>query len=258
MYTSLIRNCGSIGVISSAQGGAPIESALIEGCTFQDCWKGAGGGTAGLQIDGAHLNGAVVRNCAFIRNINPENSSSPGGLGIAGTGPRIVEGCTFLFNESNGRGAGLVAGTTSGGVIVRGNTFYGNRGGATVGGSAAYLRGQSTVEFSNNVVADNLGGGAMEEFDVDVDSFCNVFWNNENGIGSEYVPGPTDREVDPLFCDEEAEDFTLHENSPCLPPNSLGCGLIGAYPQGCGVIAVDRESWGSIKAHYHDPKRNSR
>lgn len=250
MFGCIVRNCGHIGVYSVGVPGGPVESAFIENCTFQECWAGSGGGTAGLQIDGAHNTGAVVRNCMFVHNVNSQTSLNAGGLSMTGNGPRIIEGCSFLFNETAGRAAGLAAGTTVGNVVVRGNTFFGNRCSPTVGGAAAYLVGPNPVEFSNNVVAGNFGGGAMQESGVDVNSFCNVFWDNENGIGQFYAPGPTDRIVDPLFCNEAAEDFTVDAESPCLPPNSLGCGLIGAYPQGCGTISVESKSWGSIKGLY--------
>jgi hypothetical protein len=55
----------------------------------------------------------------------------------------------------------------------------------------------------------------------------------------------------PLFCDEWAGDWTLHDNSPCAPfspPNSQ-CDLIGAWPLGgCGPSPVETMSWGAVKA----------
>jgi hypothetical protein len=47
--------------------------------------------------------------------------------------------------------------------------------------------------------------------------------------------------VDPLFCDLPSNDFTLKDNSPCLPgnhPYDEDCGLIGAWGQGCGEIVI--------------------
>jgi hypothetical protein len=55
---------------------------------------------------------------------------------------------------------------------------------------------------------------------------------------------------EPLFCDPETGDFTLHENSPCAPftPPNEECDLIGAWPVGCGPTAVRMGTWGAIKA----------
>jgi hypothetical protein len=75
-----------------------------------------------------------------------------------------------------------------------------------------------------------------------------VFWENPQGIG--YPLDPTDREIDPLFCDQEAGDFTLREGSPCLPEDPFGCGLVGALGQGCGAVSIESKSWGAIKGLY--------
>ena len=58
--------------------------------------------------------------------------------------------------------------------------------------------------------------------------------------------------TNPLFCSPETHDFSLCEDSPCLPENNQWSELIGAFPVGCGPCdTVVREvSWGSIKAMY--------
>jgi hypothetical protein len=84
-----------------------------------------------------------------------------------------------------------------------------------------------------------------------------VFWQNEDGIGSNYVPGPADREADPLFCDPDVEDWTLRKGSPCLPEDPSSCGLIGALPQGCAIIEIEGVSWGRIKNLYRGTRDGS-
>ena len=81
-------------------------------------------------------------------------------------------------------------------------------------------------------------------------SSCNVYWDNPQGHTDGFAMGPTDRVVDPLFCDPESGDLYLMENSPCLPLFSKGCGLIGALGQGCGTVSVVPETWAEIKARY--------
>jgi hypothetical protein len=59
--------------------------------------------------------------------------------------------------------------------------------------------------------------------------------------------------VDPQFCDPDLDDYTLCEISPCLPgnhPDGWNCGLIGKYGVGCGPSAVERTTWGRLKAMY--------
>ena len=87
-------------------------------------------------------------------------------------------------------------------------------------------------------------------------SSCNVFWANEAGnAGGTYVLDPTDRETNPLFCDPVGGDYTLQSSSPCLPENSQGCGQIGVFGEGCGVVSVEPQSWGKIKDAYRQGGR---
>ena len=100
------------------------------------------------------------------------------------------------------------------------------------------------------MIAQSRGSQAIRVSGGSLESQCNVFWDNPDGIGDGYTPGPTDIIADPLFCDPAAGDFTVAADSPCLPANSGPCGLIGALGQGCGAVAVEGVSWGSIKAMY--------
>jgi hypothetical protein len=105
--------------------------------------------------------------------------------------------------------------------------------------------------FENNIVAHADGVAAVNLLVPGTfTSNCNVFWGNTGGIG--YEISATDRIVDPQFCDPEARVLTLMPTSPCLPPLSLGCGLIGALEEGCSTIAVEPRSWAKVKAAYRD------
>jgi len=111
--------------------------------------------------------------------------------------------------------------------------------------------GDIDADFSNNVIAGATSGQAAVVIqDVSMTSGCNVFWNNENAHTEGFVLSETDRVVDPLFCDTAAGDLTVSHTSPCLPANSLGCGLIGALGQGCGTVSIAPRSWGTIKSMY--------
>ena len=56
--------------------------------------------------------------------------------------------------------------------------------------------------------------------------------------------------ADPLFCAPGEDDFRLQEGSPCAPDYNPDCGLIGAWPVGCGGTPTEETSWGSLKALY--------
>ena len=251
MYDCWVHDCGRIGVLASGAGF--VSSAHIEGCTFENCFNPGSGGGA-LQVSN-HFGGMVIRGCRFIDN----EAGSTGGAGIAlgSLGPgALVENCLFWNNRAvgpNGRGGGL---STGGPVTVRGCTFWGNYAPTIAGGDAvefANSAGGSSLE--NNVIAGCTGQGAVYvSSSITLSKSCNVFWQNAGGLGITYTLGPTDRIVDPLFCDVSSGDFHVMVGSPCLPDGSLGCGLIGAFDQGCGTVSVERTTWGEVKAAYRGPE----
>jgi len=51
--------------------------------------------------------------------------------------------------------------------------------------------------------------------------------------------------ADPLFCDATGGDLRLEEGSPCAPIGE--CGLMGAWPVGCGSTPALEVSWGRVK-----------
>ena len=50
--------------------------------------------------------------------------------------------------------------------------------------------------------------------------------------------------ADPLFCNPDLADFRLQDDSPCAPGGE--CGLIGAWPVGCGPSTVGESEAASI------------
>ena len=132
---------------------------------------------------------------------------------------------------------------------VRGNTMVGN------GDWAIWILSYSNVEVQGNLCVRN-GVGIMASESMGVPQ-CNDCWSN--GVDFDGVPGTEfgNFSADPLFCDEQAGDLTLHANSPCLlgnHPDGFDCGLIGALGQGCNgpYTSVEEEeptdSWTTIKA----------
>lgn len=263
-----------------AYGGIFVNDArlFVEGCTFIDNPSRPIGMTG---EPGVNAFGFEMRDCTFIRNGNPttgegtvninqlydgavvqrcyfqENYETGGGgaLQIVQCRNTLVEDCVFWKNRTVNPasfGGALGIGSIDGG-IVRGCTFVENRAGdlQVIGGATLYLAGGAFVLDRNVVAHSGVGGPAVRlQPGSTIANSCNVFWNNLEGDTYGFTLSPTDRVVDPLFCNSVAGDFTVSNMSPCLPPNSLGCGLIGALPQGCGVISIESKSWGAIKGAY--------
>jgi hypothetical protein len=133
--------------------------------------------------------------------------------------------------------------------MVRNNTFYGNSQELdSIGGASLRLIGSCVLE--NNVFSSSEGASAVRLSSGTVEPSCNVYWDNALGNTQNFDLGPTDRIIDPLYCDPDQDDLTVSSLSPCLPENSLGCGFIGALGEGCGAVSVESTTWGQIKARF--------
>jgi hypothetical protein len=156
-----------------------------------------------------------------------------------------VRNCTFAETLSP---SSLAICAFANALEITGNTFYGG----STGARALHYNGIlpfSTLILERNVISFSTNAPAVEA-QAQVQSGCNVFWQNTGGHTSGFALGPTDLVSDPMFCDAPALDFTVNAASPCLPPNNNGCGQIGAWGLGCGDVSVEPSSWGSIQALY--------
>jgi hypothetical protein len=83
---------------------------------------------------------------------------------------------------------------------------------------------------------------------------CNDVFANAGGDSlSGGINEGTNFSADPMFCDAQSEDFSLHPSSPCLSAGE--CGLVGALGVGpCSAnsvsVVLKTASWGSLKSHY--------
>jgi hypothetical protein len=267
LSSTRIDDCVFIGCRApyAAGVGQGYGSMEVNRTVFRDCKNEAFRGTLGAPI--------TVRDCVF--DSNATANIGPSGLGDVG--PGTVENCVFVNNQGIGAGAAILGN----GLTVRGCLFDSNH--VTGTGAALWLSGfgnlvenntivnslqtvstnaGSAIVFSNaqsavlrnNIIAFSSGSPAIDirQQSPFFSSSCNVFWQNAQGEGVTYHPGPTDRVVDPLFCDPAVPDWTLHEASPCLPTDPSGCGQIGDLGQGCGTVSVRSTSWGKVKSAYRD------
>ncbi|MBZ0270173.1 right-handed parallel beta-helix repeat-containing protein, partial [bacterium] len=232
--------------LTDATGGS-IHRLEVRNSLFRDCVSSDR--TAGISAGGV-MDAAIIDNCRF------ENMtmSISGTVTLGGTFAKTVTNCVF-YDIEMAFGAGSCLNVGGAGLTrIAGNTFAFTT--QPVGNGSVMTAGFFTdLIFENNIVAHADGVAAVNLLEAGTfTSNCNVFWGNTGGIG--YEISPTDRIVDPQFCDPEARVLTLMPTSPCLPSLSLGCGLIGALDEGCSTIAVEERSWAKVKAAYRDDASN--
>ncbi|MBZ0266569.1 right-handed parallel beta-helix repeat-containing protein, partial [bacterium] len=234
--------CADQAIRSEGGSGTGPWSSEIRDSVFLRNTSMSGGGAIALQTQ---PNGAEVTGCVFVE------SEVVGNVGaaalISGNGPKTVSNNVFRnFNLADGAAVlSMIDGTAE----VTGNTFVDIQQPAPPPRPPVITQTTTmlSVVFQNNIVAHTSGEVAIDG-GPEYTSGCNVFWDNADGIGLDL--DPTDRIVDPQFCDPDNRDYTLQATSPCLPPLSLGCDLIGALEQGCGTISVTPSTWGRIKSNF--------
>lgn len=211
-------------ILSIAGDGA----VLIENLTLRDGFALRGGG---LSVAGASL---ALRDVRFLRNA----AAGDGGAIYAAQAALDLENCLFFANyASSGGGAALhVDGARAGAAPQRiaQCSFAANAG--CCGGRSLVLA-DCEAEIRNCILEDVVCGP-----DVTVDFACNNGSTCGQGGAGNFV-------ADPRYCGFEEADCRLESDSPCLPENSGGCGLIGAYGS-CATTAVERRSFSAVKALY--------
>jgi hypothetical protein len=159
-----------------------------------------------------------------------------------------LAGCIFDGNRAY-YGSALYAGA---GQRISSCTFTGNENwysGQALLDTTGLLMDHTIIAFNQSLsVLCNLGSASL--------SCCDIFGNESYGgyeedwvgciAGQLGIDGNV--HVDPEFCDPAHGDWHLRSTSPCAPENNPSCGLIGAWPVGCGPVATVATSWGELKA----------
>jgi hypothetical protein len=160
-------------------------------------------------------------------------------------------------------------------VVIRNNLIYSNGGGIHI------AQWSGNVYICQNTISHNAPGqgvAAVDEWDcsnsihhniisyneIGVDGFgycasdflCNDIFGNKSNVDPPPFGTNGNIDVDPQFCGVEPQvsgNYFLQSDSPCAPgkhPDGYPCGLIGARAVGCQDTAVERTTWGAIKAIY--------
>ena len=249
--------------------GQTSGTLLIEDSEFLNCRQGAMRLTADDSFP--HAMGLTVRRCRFVGNVSNSSSGaisggypdvliedswfegnesgSTGAVSAGGVNTnRIIRRCTFVSNAGVTAGALRATGWTN---LVEGNTFWGNHIDHHQSSTASAVVLGGNPVFRNNVIVNSTGDAAVLA-GPNIQTGCNVYWDNPLGNTSGFQPDSTDLQADPLFCDELAKDFHVNAASPCIPGNGHpACtALIGAWDAACGVVSVESWSWGRIKSGF--------
>ncbi len=233
---------------TSSDGGVLAHSGtdvLIEDCVFDDCSS---------EVHAAAL--AVFGTTEIRRTVFRASYGAMSGAAVECGGSARFEHCTFVGNRIQG---GVVLRAFGSATLLH-CTFVANEGRQSPAGGVIDVRAGAVVSIEHSILAFNgtearpatpvLCSGTPGELEVTCTDIHGNFAGDWVGCiaGLEGTLGNIS--ADPLFCDMETGDFHLRASSPCAPPQSGECDLIGALGVGCGTTALDQTSWGRIKGMY--------
>ncbi len=227
--------CAGVFAVGGAVHFAHECAPSFQGCIFTDnrALVEGGGGAVCSNMSSS----ATFSNCRFQGNSSPEYGGAVDHENSAGL--IVFNDCEFSGNSAEWGGA--LDFLDSAGRLER-CTLAANTGQAA-GGIA--LEEASSCELANTIIAFSsqgpavfLGGSAACLL-----SCCDLY-GNEGGDWTGPIAGQLGTNgnlwADPIFCGVQNLEmpYSLNEVSPCAPEFNPQCGLIGAYPVGCGTASA--------------------
>jgi hypothetical protein len=250
-------------VIDAQQNGRPLTFSITGGSLGWLSGFTLTGGDANADSFGTGLGGGLdlamgkvlVSECIIQGNLAREG----GGVYVFAYKPNyVLSGCLISDNIATEAGGGVFMMTSwEEGLELENNTIVGNA--APLGAGVYYVAAQfALLTLTNNIIAGNNGDyGVYGHVSNDISATCNNVWghmpSDYGGSASDHTGTDGNISLDPLFCDLVGGDYRLDCSSPCLPgnhPDGADCGLIGKYAVGCGPSAIEKTTWGRLKAMY--------
>jgi hypothetical protein len=269
-----VRNCTfegnsqPCGIFSDAVH-TTVEDCLFDHCLHHPVYMIRPGNSSG-----------TVRRCTFLDGVG-HSSIGSGAVYAIYVNTRTVEDCRFERCSGSTGAVELLSPSWEGFAYVRNNVFVDITSMWFGALHCRWTRGEITgntfvrchdldpdppgaairiwpldppgyaMDVHNNIFTESSGSPAVGIRDVGaVYESCNCYWLNEAGDTDGFTMDATSFVLDPLFCDAASGDYTIQSDSPCAPPGVTGCGLVGAFPVGCGPIATEPRSWGRIKSMF--------
>ena len=226
-----------------------MSFATITGNTI---FNNHSGGTGSHSGGGISVSGYF---CLITDNDISSNSTEGRGGGIYCSASGSIVGNSITLNTSSD-GGGIycyynidsisfnlisenIATDVGGGILCYGcspvilnNTVMGNGGyGDKIGGIVCDQTANPTI--TNNIISDNINGYGIRCSGGSIPTISyNDVWNNQDDDYYGCVPGEGCISQNPLYCQPEYGDFTLHTYSPCLGTGEGGADM-GAFGVGC-------------------------
>lgn len=236
---------------NSAAGGAGGGAAFLGSSTIPvtDCFFNGNDADAGGAME---LSAATPRlsGCSFIQN----SAADRGGAIHCRISSPTLTGCTLAWNSSVYGGAIFCEASSF--VTITGCTFFGESASGDGSGAVACADGSFAL-LEKTIIAFAAEGRALscEDGSGNATLQCCDLYGNQGGDWVGCIADQAEVEgnisVDPLFCEADAGDFSLADESPCSEENNPTCGQVGAWPVGCeSPTAVRPETWGRIKTLY--------
>lgn len=185
--------------------------SIIDGITFAE-WNTFDHTCGGSAI---YCSGSspTIRNCLFLNNRTASHVDPAGGAIYCINSNPIIVNCTFVEN-----------------LAYYGSAIYGH---------------SSAPKINNCIFANNLKSDPIAIDGMSIDSsvwgtvqYCD-FFGNDTGSYSSFQFILTDSVCEnPLFCDIDADNYMLSDNSSCLPENNDFNSLIGALGSGCHITDI--------------------
>jgi len=232
--TPVFSNCSFMNN-SALWGGGGVFCTNSSAPTFTDCTFDGNTGSQGGSIY-TQSSPATATGCVF------SNGGQRTVCFLYGASTGHLDNCTFVNNDSH------LFCASGANALLSNCTFVG-----ATSDYAGITMHSSSPTFEYCIIAYSAAGKAAACDDGTANPTFNrcVLFANAGGDDLCGTVGDT-LHRDPRFCDMDGGDFSLCNNSACLPNNNAWASLIGAEGGGCPACGspVDRTTWGGIKALY--------